>query len=167
VLDRLPAPASAQRVYAAMISAIEAEGPIALDRLIRLVAAGFGLHRVVAARHSAILAVLPGGLTTDPAALEFVWPPSLDPLTWNGFRRTPDGAERPLEQISPREIGNAMVALSGAAAGMTEDQLWAGTLEVFGFRRRSTGQVTRLAAALELVLAAGRLTRRADGVIVP
>jgi hypothetical protein len=60
-----------------------------------------------------------------------------------------------------------MVALSGAAAGMTEDQLWAGTLEVFGFRRRSTGQVTRLAAALELVLAAGRLTRRADGVIVP
>ena len=92
-----------QRVYAAMISAIEAEGPIQLDRLVRLVAAGFGLHRVVAARHAAILAVLPAGLNTDPVAPEFVWPPSLDPLTWQGFRRTPDGVERSLEQISPRE----------------------------------------------------------------
>jgi hypothetical protein len=166
VLDRLPAPVSVQHVYAAMISAIESEGPIQLDRLVRLVAAGFGLHRVVAARHETILAVLPAGLATDPAAPEFAWPPSLDPLTWQGFRPTPDGVERSLEQVSPREIGNAMVALCGAAAGMTEDQLWAGTLEVFGFSRRSAGQMTRLEAALELILASGRLTRRPDGVLI-
>ncbi len=166
VLDELPAPESAQRVYAAMISAIEAEGPIQLDRLIRLVAAGFGLHRVVAARHAALLAVLPAGLCTDQAAPEFVWPPSLNPLTWQGFRSTPEGVDRSLEHISPREIGNAMVALCGAAAGMTEDQLWAGTLEVFGFSRRSASQVSRLDAALGLVLASGRLSRRSDGVLI-
>jgi len=166
VLDRLPAPESAQRIYAAMISAIETEGPLHLDRLIRLTAAGFGLHRVVAARHAAILAVLPAGLNTDPAPHEFIWPPSLDPLTWQGFRRAPDGLERSLEQISPREIGNAMVALCGPAAGMTDDQLWAGTLEVFGFTRRSASQVSRLETALQLVLTSGRLTRRADGVLV-
>ena len=167
VLDGLPGAASAQRVYAAMVGAIEAEGPIQLDRLVRLVAAGFGLHRVVAARHAAILAVLPAGLTPDPVAPEFVWPPSLDPLTWEGFRRTPDGVERSLEQISPRELGNAMVALCGAAAGMTQDQLWAGTLEIFGFTRRSAAQLARLEAALDLLLASGRLTRRPDGVLTP
>jgi predicted component of type VI protein secretion system len=87
-------------------------------------------------------------------------------LVWQGFRRTPSETERSLEQISPRELGNAMVALCGSAAGMTEDQLWVGTLEVFGFTRRSASQVSRLESALALVLASGRVTRRADGVLV-
>jgi hypothetical protein len=167
VLDGLPAAAAAGRVSAALVDAVEAEGPIEVDRLVRLVAAGFGLHRVLAARHAAILAQLPVGLIADRASPDFAWPASLDPLTWQGFRRTPDGVERPLEQISPREIGNAMVALCAAAAGMTTDQLWAGTLEVFGFTRRSAAQVARMEAALELVLESGRLSRRSDGVLIP
>jgi hypothetical protein len=166
VLDGLPAAAAAGRVSAALVDAVEAEGPIEVDRLVRLVAAGFGLHRVLAARHAAILAQLPVGLIADRASPDFAWPASLDPLTWQGFRRTPDGVERPLEQISPREIGNAMVALCAAAAGMTTDQLWAGTLEVFGFTRRSASQIARLEAALEVVLDSGRLSRRSDGVLI-
>jgi len=166
VLDGLPGPGSTQRVYQAMIDAIETEGPIQVDRLIRLVAAGFGLHRVVASRHAHIVAVLPAGLRSDPAAPDFVWPPSIDPLAWEGFRRTPLGVERPLEQVSTREIGNAMVVLCGAAAGMTEEQLWAGTLEVFGFTRRSAAQGSRLETALRLLLGSGRLTRREDGLLV-
>ena len=82
------------------------------------------------------------------------------------FVRLRTGSIDHFEQVSPREIGNAMVVLCGAAAGMTEDQLWAGTLEVFGFSRRSAGQVSRLEAALELILGSGRLSRRADGVLV-
>jgi hypothetical protein len=166
VLDGLPAAGAARRVSLALVDAVEAEGPIELDRLVRLVAAGFGLHRVLAARHTAILAQLPDGLIADPSAPDFAWPASLDPLTWRGFRRTPDGVERPLEQISPREIGNAMVALCAAAAGMTTDQLWAGTLEVFGFTRRSAAQIARLEAALDVVLDSGRLSRRSDGVLI-
>jgi hypothetical protein len=166
VLDGLPAAGAARRVSLALVDAVEAEGPIELDRLVRLVAAGFGLHRVVAARHAAILAQLPVGLIADPSAPDFAWPAALDPLTWQGFRRTPDGVERPLEQISPREIGNAMVALCAAAAGMTTDQLWAGTLEVFGFTRRSAAQIARLEAALDVVLDSGRLSRRSDGVLI-
>ena len=167
ILDALPDPASTDAVYRALIAGIEAEGPIHLDRLVRAVAAGFGLHRVVASRQQAILACLPQGVTRDPAAPEFCWPLGLEPLTWRGFRRTPAGVERHLEHISPRELGNAMVELCEAAAGMTVDQLWAGTLEVFGFSRRSPAQVARLTQALALVVDSGRLTQRDDGVLTP
>jgi hypothetical protein len=166
VLDQLPGPAAARQVSKALADAVDAEGPIQIDRLVHVVAAGFGLHRVLAARHAAILTQLPAGLIADPAAPEFAWPESLDPLAWSGFRRTPPGVERPLEQISPREIGNAMVSLCGAAAGMTVDQLWAGTLQFFGFNRRSAAQVVRLETALQLLLDSGRLAQRADGVLM-
>ena len=167
LLDELPEAAALQAVYSGLVAGIEAEGPIHLDRLTRAVAAGFGLHRVVASRHQAIVACLPQGVTRDPAAPEFAWPLALDPLSWRGFRRTPPGVERPLEHVSPRELGNAMVALCEASAGMTADQLWAGTLAVFGFSRRSAAQVSRLTQALELVITQGRLTRRPDGVLAP
>jgi hypothetical protein len=166
VLDGLPGAASAEQVYQAMIDGTEAEGPIQLDRLVRGVAGSFGLHRVVAARHAAIQAQLPPSLLADPADPDFVWPPKLDPLSWQGFRRTPHGVERPLEHISIREIGNAIVALCGAAAGMTQDQLWAGTLDVFGFTRRNAAQTARLEVALGLLLDAGRVIRRDDGVLI-
>jgi hypothetical protein len=165
MLDELPDAAPAQQVYRAMIAGIEAEGPIHVDRLVRGVAASFGLHRVVAARHTSIRAQLPPSLLADPPDPDFVWPPSLDPLIWNGFRRTPDDLERPLEQISLREIGNVMVALCGAAAGMKQDQLWVGTLKFFGFTRRSAAHAGRLEVALNLLLDADRLSRRDDGVL--
>ena len=84
----------------------------------------------------------------------------------NGWQPDPDHIERHLEHISPREIGNAMFALCGAAAGMTTEQLWSGTLEVFGFTRRSAAQLSRLEEALDLVLTNGRLIRRGDGVLI-
>jgi hypothetical protein len=105
-------------------------------------------------------------LLVDPEDPEFAWPPRLDPLSWNGFRRTPDGVERLLEHVSVREIGNAIVALCGASAGMNQDQLWAGTLDVFGYTRPNPAQTARLEGALGLLLDAGRLTRRADGVLI-
>jgi hypothetical protein len=166
VLDALPAAGAVQLVYEAMIAGIEAEGPIHRDRLIRGVAASFGLHRVVAARHAAIQTQLPPSLLADAEDPHLVWPPSLDPLSWQGFRRTPDGVERPLEQISVREVGNAMVALCGAAAGMSQDQLWAGTLEIFGFTRRSAAHAGRLETALRLLLDSSRVIKRGDGVLV-
>ena len=131
-------------------------------------AAGFGLHRVVAARHAAILAVLPAGLNPDPVAPEFVWPPSLDPLTWQGFRRTPDGVERSAGTDQPagdrQRDGRALRRRRRDDRRINSGP---GTLEVFGFTRRSAAQVARLEAALELLLASGRLTRRPDGVLTP
>lgn len=95
---------------------------------------------------------------------DFVWPAGLDRTTWTGFRRDPN-AERPMEQVAPEEIGNAMVALCRASAGMTRDELFAQTVEVFGYRRRTAAQVAVLESALAAAVAAGRLSRSPSGVV--
>jgi hypothetical protein len=164
VLDGLPRSTAAERVVRALSAGIEAEGPVHTDRLARLVAGGFDLGRVTADRRAAILACLPLGALRDAADQTFAWPSSIDPETWTGFRRTGPTDDRPLEHISPVEIGNAMAALCVAGAGMDRDQLFQQALLIFGFRRRTTAQLAVLDAALGRSVAAGRL--RMDGTLV-
>ena len=71
---------------------------------------------------------------------------------------------RPLDQIAPEEIGNAMAALSRAAAGLAREELYGGTLEVFGHRRRTPAQLPVLDAALALAVARGWLAEQPGGV---
>ncbi len=164
VLDRLPERDSTHRVWEQLVAGIEAEAPIHYDRLTRITAAAYGLTRVSPERRAAILACLPPGLPADPAGEEFAWPYGLDPASWNGFRRSVTD-ERPFDQVSVTEIGNAMVALCRAAAGMSAAQLQTGTLRVFGFSRRTPDRDARIALAVEHAVAAGRLQRAPDGVI--
>jgi hypothetical protein len=131
------------------------------DRLARLTASAFGLSRVSETRRDALLALLPPG-TLDG---EFAWPEGLDRGGWAGFRRQAAGADRPLEHVAPEEAGNAMVALCRAGAGMTPDELFLRTAEVFGYRRRTPSLTPLLEAALERVLSTGRLVRQESGVL--
>ena len=39
---------------------------------------------------------------------EFVWPHNLHRAHWSGFRRTPAGFSRPLDEIAGEEIVNAL-----------------------------------------------------------
>ncbi|MCF6508327.1 DUF4011 domain-containing protein [Blastococcus sp. MG754426] len=163
VLDELPGRRAAERVRTVLISGVEAEGPIHLDRLARLTASAFGLGRVAQGRKDAIAAVIPASLVVG----DFVWPADLQRGTWTGFRRHANGTDRPLEHVAPEEIGNAMAALCRAAAGMTQDELFAQTLEVFGLRRRTPAQVALLEAALAHAMASGRLTMQSTGLVLP
>ena len=156
VLDALPGRAAAARVGAALTEVVAAEGPVHADRLARLVAAGFGLGRVVESRRVAILRHLPAGLRQDDGE-PVVWPPGRTPEEWTGFRRTPEGVERPLEHVPLREIVNAMVATTRASAGMNADELRRSVLAVFGGRRVTPSIGERLDAALHLGVRAGRL----------
>ncbi|OMQ16789.1 hypothetical protein A7K94_0200220 [Modestobacter sp. VKM Ac-2676] len=131
-----------------------------LDRLARLTAGAFGLGRVAQARKDALAALVPASVRV----VDFVWPDGLDRPSWTGFRRDP-AATRPMEQVAPEEIGNAMVALCRASAGMTRDELFAQTLEVFGYRRRTSAQVAVLESALAAATSAGRLTATAFGLL--
>jgi hypothetical protein len=118
------------------------------------------MSRVLRTRLDALGALVPASMRAG----DFVWPDGLDRSTWTGFRRDP-AADRPMDQIAPEEIGNAMVALCRASAGMTRDELFAQTLEVFGYRRRTAAQVAVLEAALAATVAAGRLTESAAGLV--
>ncbi|TFD48811.1 DUF4011 domain-containing protein [Cryobacterium frigoriphilum] len=163
VLDALPARRAAAAVAAALGEIVEAEGPIHHARLAKLLASSFGLTKLSAARSRSILEQLPNDLTgTD----SFAWPSRIDPETWRGYRRTPAGLSRPLEQVSPREIVNAMVDLAHTSAGMSEDELKREALGVFGGTRMTAGLVTVLTAALQQGLAEQRLEATDTGIIV-
>jgi hypothetical protein len=163
VLDRLPDQDATQQLWQVLVTGIEAEAPIHVDRLTRLAAGSFGLTRLTADRRAAVAACLPSGLPADPDGDPFVWPPGVDPLDWRGFRRSNDGA-RPVDQISITELANAAVALCRTAAGMTDDQLRLSVLRVFGFARRTQERDARVDRAVTAATRRGRLTRAADGI---
>ena len=96
------------------------------DRLARLVAQSFGLTRLTDSRRTAILAQLPSDVRLDDTE-QFLWPSHEV-----GYRRTPEGVDRPLEHVALREIGAAMVALTAASAGIGTAELHRATLAVFG-----------------------------------
>jgi hypothetical protein len=160
MLDRLANPRGADKVRKVMLAGVAAEGPIHVDRLARLTAGAFGLSRVLRARLDALGALVP----ESARAGDFVWPDGMDRTSWTGFRRDAEAA-RPMEQVSPEELGNAMVALCRASAGMTKDELFTQTLEVFGYRRRSAAQLAVLEVALAATTAAGRLTASPSGLL--
>jgi hypothetical protein len=142
-----------------LTAGIKAEGPVHVDRLVRLAAGAFGLGRVTESRRAALLAVLPAGALDG----DWLWPPGLDRETWTGFRRQAASADRPLEHVAPEEVGNAMTALCRAGAGIDRDELLTRTAVVFGYRRRTPTVTPLLEAALELALGRGRVTAQPDG----
>ena len=161
LLDTLPAAPAARTVRRVLTTGIKAEGPVHVDRLVRLAAGAFGLGRVTESRRAALLAVLP------PTALDgdWLWPATVDRESWTGFRRQAASADRPLEHVAPEEIGNAMVALCRAGMGMEREELLTQTALVFGYRRRTPTLTPLLEAALERVLASGRVTAQPDGLL--
>ncbi|MCU1617014.1 MAG: putative ATP-dependent helicase, partial [Frankiales bacterium] len=127
----------------------------------RLAAAAFGVTRVTESRKAALLSVLP------PSAVdgEYLWPDSLDRSAWTTFRRQAASSERPLEQVPPEEIGNAMAALCRASAGMQREELLTQAAAVFGYRRRTPTVTPVLEAAVDAALRNGRLTEQPSGLI--
>ncbi|MGY1777147.1 DUF3320 domain-containing protein [Geodermatophilus sp. SYSU D00804] len=159
VLDDLADPRNARLVRRVLTAGVKAEGPVHRDRLARLAAGAFGLTRVSEARRDALLALLPEGSLDG----DVVWPGTLDRETWTAFRRQVTSTARPLEQVPVQEVGNAMVALCRASDGLTQDELFLRTGEVFGYRRRTPSLAPLLARALARVTAAGRVTAGDDG----
>jgi hypothetical protein len=160
VLDRLPATGS--QVAAVVAEVVAAEGPVHVDRLVRLVAGAFGLARVVEARRVAIMGQV-GPLVVED---DVVWPEGVRPGEWVGYRRTPEGVERSFEHVPAREVVNAMVAVARGAAGMVVGELRREVLAVFGGRRVTASAALRLDAALGLGVRGGRLRVGADGGVV-
>ncbi|WP_241976376.1 DUF3320 domain-containing protein [Cryobacterium algoricola] len=166
VLDALPRTAATAKVQSAIRAAVEAEGPIHSARLIKLVAAAFGLDRVNQARAASIVRCVPAELplgTDEP----FYWPESIDPSGWHGARRTPPGVTRSLEQVPLVEIATAMRLAAEAAAGIDDAELKREALAFFGGRSTRGTVGVRLDAALALALDTARLTRTPAGLLLP
>ncbi|WP_083403522.1 DUF3320 domain-containing protein [Curtobacterium sp. MCBA15_016] len=162
VLDAVDLPQNAARVQALIVEVVQAEGPIAEERLVRLVANSFGLDRVHAARSQAISALVPPMLRWS--ALErFVWPIGVDPEGWSGFRTSAPQDARPIEVVALREIGNAMVHLIRHGGPRSETSLLRETLALFGGTRMTQNVSDRLTMALMVALTSQRVSRTARG----
>ncbi len=161
VLDNLPSPAATAQVRAVLSEIVAAEGPIHTGRLAKLVAAAFDLTRVRQDRVEAILRALPASLTRDPDD-PFVWPASIDPAAWLGFRTVDDTEQRDLDEVSLIEIGNAMASLCADCGGMAAAEMSTEALALFGGRRKTAGITARLDAARDLAVKRGAL-QASDG----
>lgn len=146
VLDDLPKKVAKGKVRAVAAEIAEFEGPIHLDRLAQLTAASFGVQRLRSGREKKLTyQIRQTGLLVD--ADRFVWPNDLDPTAWSEFRPNDSTVDRPLVQISPVEIANAMRFIRAHQPGLDDAALDGATLQTFGRKRRTKQFAEHLARA--------------------
>lgn len=164
VLDELPAERSKTLVRPVIRAVIEAEGPIHRDRLARLVAGAFGLHRVSEDRRRAIQRIVPPDFERRDGD-GFYWPAGMEPASWRAVRCPAEGTSRPLDEVSLVEIGNAMAVVAEQTGGIDAEELKREALGMFGGKRITQAIGMRLDAGLEWVLGKGLLRRGSSGLI--
>lgn len=151
VLDALPDRAAAVAVRAQVMDVIAVEGPVAVDRLVRVVGRRFGLTAGRASRAADIARLVPRVQIRKSALGTFAWPVEVDPAMWAGYR-TPDvDGTRRFEEIAPEEIMNAMRVLLDMEPELDEEGLLRRTAAVFGLSRLSAGARARLVAVVDRV----------------
>jgi len=144
VLDALPNRNAAATVREQLLDVIDAEGPVELARLTRIVARRFGLNTVRAARADDIARLVPKGQMRKSRLGTFVWPTGLDPATWTGFRTVDPDGSRTLDEVAPEEISNAMRAVIARRPNMDDDGVIRLTAELFGIVRLGANLRVRL-----------------------
>jgi hypothetical protein len=164
ILDQLPSTWAANRVRAVVRDVIEAEAPIHKDKLAKVVAGAFRLSRVSDDRKRAIQRLVPSEHRLD-GDKAFYWPPGVDLAAWRIVRSPDNGASRPLEEVSPVEIGNAMLIVAEDTGGIVVDELKREALNMFGGRRLTPAISDRLDQALNRALNDGLLAQSVSGVI--
>lgn len=154
VLDGLRSSRNSDQVRSAVEEIVEFEGPVARDRVVKLVARAFGLGRMESKRAKAI------GHQVAKAAVRcddygFLWPEEVAEGTWTGFRPHTNGAVfRPIDEIAPTELANAARYLMKRHPEEDREQLEARVTQTFGFKRRMPKVKAQLAAMWD-VLSAG------------
>ncbi|WP_067804336.1 DUF4011 domain-containing protein [Nocardia beijingensis] len=157
-LDRTNSPSIRRIITEAVRATVEVEGPIELDRLARGLGKRFGYDRVSATRKYFITNCVPAELVHKSPLGTFVWPRQIDRMAWRGYRTTPADGGRPLSDIAPEEIINAMSAVC-AGREFDEESLMRETMTVFNQSRLRAPSRTRLAACIDLGVQNGRLIR--------
>ena len=150
VLDTIARKESKAKVQALAEEIVDVEWPIALDRLTRLVGRGFGLGKVVAGRQKKIeRQVRNADLFVD--GHDFVWPSPADAEEWKAFRVDNATRLRKFEEISPREIANALSRVRSDDPTLDDDAQEIAALKFFGRQKKTQGVRRQLDLAWELL----------------
>ncbi len=160
-LDRIRSREVSSAVDMAIDELITFEGPISLNELARRVANRFGYLRVAPKRQDQLKRRVPRRMIRRSRMGSFVWPESLDPDKWRGFRGWSPDIDRRLDAIAPEEVANAIESL--ASEPTDRDSLFKATLEVFGRERLTAQARNRLDYCLSELLRDGRI--ESDGIV--
>lgn len=158
-LDRLRTKAAQQNARAVIEVIVDTEAPIQADRLARLVGNAFGLKRVQKDRIKAIM----HQMTRSDVVKDndgFVWPKNVDPQRWLLFRTCPDNV-RTFEDVSPVELGNAIVAILAAQGNLDLEALRYSVLNVFGRKKVSKNVASHFDKGLVQAQVFGRVAETA------
>ncbi|WP_082921231.1 DUF3320 domain-containing protein [Rhodococcus sp. D-6] len=159
-LDKIRSREVSDAIDYAIVTIVDIEGPIRLDHLTRRIIQGFGFDRASTRRQEQVKRRIPRTMIHRSRLGTFVWPEHRDPETWLEFRRPSPGTIRPLSDIPPEEIANAMCRVASNA--LNRDALFRRTAELFGVSRISASASDRLHACLDLLLISERV--KSDGL---
>lgn len=123
------------------------EGPVSSERLAKFVATCFDFNRVVSGRIAAINGIGFPGHVRDKEG--FLFPAAQNPDTYSDWRKSPAGSGRSIQDVSIREIKNAMIAIARVAQGVEIDELLKETSRVFGVQKMSKDIAARMEAAVD------------------
>lgn len=153
-LDDLAANESA--IINAMREVIDVEGPIEIDRLVKIVAKRFDLRKVSAKRLQDIGELVPADRITSSDLGEFVWPADVSPVDWREFR-TSESLVRPIPAIPPEELSNAAMGVTKEAYSISRADLIRVVSSLFGAKAVTAPVRERISDALDWAVEAGRL----------
>ncbi|WP_314853939.1 DUF3320 domain-containing protein [uncultured Microbacterium sp.] len=147
VLDQLAHAPTQEHIRSLAQRIAAVEGPIHPTRLAKLIAQAHGLQRVAAKRVAAIDEVVRS--TFSLSADGFLFAPADGPLTYGAWARSDPGQGRVIDEVSYRELGNAMRDIARIGLGATRDDLIRSTAPMFGVARLTVGIRDRLSSALD------------------
>ncbi|MCQ9386983.1 AAA domain-containing protein [Brevibacterium moorei] len=164
LLDRVEHSEEArERVRGHIADILALEAPIEKTELLRRVALRMS-HKRLRDRIAAQIAPLVSQRTlAEDDGREFVWSDEQDPEAYNVYRVPgPGQAARNLQDMSQRELGNAIVAALSQDGAATGADLLAEVVEMFGGRRTSKPAQDAFNRAISLAERSGRITRTAE-----
>lgn len=142
---------------------VEKEGPVQVDRLIRLALNCFGLNRVSGDRADALAPFVAKERCVSGPAGTYVWPGGADASTWRGYRTTQQPGDRAFADVCREEVGNAMLhVLTVAPESLAEEEVYRRSMTALGYRRLTDGIRARLDEALSTAVQAGKVISVSD-----
>ncbi|RJP30144.1 MAG: DUF3320 domain-containing protein [Candidatus Omnitrophota bacterium] len=125
----------------ALLDVVNAEGPLAYNRLLRSVAGLWGIKRITAHVEKRLESLLPPNQIVMDRTENgiFVWPLKIKPAEYEIFRVSAedDPNSRAIDEIPPQEIGNAILAILQQQISLPKSDLIRETACCFGFKRTS------------------------------
>jgi hypothetical protein len=135
------------RLGALVADLLRKQGPLREDRLVQAVARLHGFGRTGREIRDRVMAVLPDTSTVTTEDIgRFVWPPGIDPASWDLFRapaagRPSDPAEMPLPEL-------VVLARRCMVPGMAEEAILTAMRDACGLQRLRETARNRCVAAL-------------------